>query len=84
MDCGGRIFRCSRCGGRKDWPVRVLLRQCAGCGYQSSVTAGTIFQDTRKPLMVWLRAMGAITGEKNGVSAIGLQRVLGLGNYDSA
>src|SRR5437588_11084823 len=45
-------FRCPRCGGRKDWPVRGLLRQCAGCGYQSSVTAGTIFQDTRKPLTV--------------------------------
>jgi hypothetical protein len=77
-------FRCPRCGGRKDWPVRGLLRQCADCGYQSSVTAGTIFQDTRKPLMVWFRAMWAVTSQKNGASAIGLQRVLGLGSYDTA
>ena len=77
-------FRCPRCGGRKDWPVRGLLRQCAGCGYQSSVTAGTIFQDTRKPLTVWFRAMWAVTSQKNGASAIGLQRVLGLGSYDTA
>src|SRR6266849_10121971 len=62
-------FRCPRCGGRKDWPVRGLLRQCAGCGYQSSVTAGTIFQDTRKPLTVWFRAMWAVTSQKKGASA---------------
>jgi hypothetical protein len=34
-----------------------VLLQCSGCGYQSSVTAGTIFQDTRKPLTLWFRAM---------------------------
>jgi hypothetical protein len=39
------------------------------------VTAGTIFQDTRKPLTVWFRAMWAVTSQKNGASAIGLQRV---------
>lgn len=77
-------FRCPRCGGRKTWPVRRVLLQCAGCGYQSSVTAGTIFQDTRKPLTTWFRAMWAVTSQKNGASAIGLQRELGLGSYDTA
>ena len=77
-------FRCPQCGGRKSWPVREVLLQCAGCGHQSSVTAGTIFQDTRKPLTVWFRAMWAVTSQKNGASAIGLQRVLGLGSYDTA
>jgi transposase-like protein len=48
------------------------------------VTAGTIFQDTRKPLTVWFRAMWAVTSQKNGASAIGLQRELGLGSYDTA
>jgi hypothetical protein len=41
-------FQCPRCDGRKSWPVRRILLQCTGCGYQSSVTAGTIFQDMRK------------------------------------
>jgi hypothetical protein len=50
----------------------------------SSVTAGTIFQDTRKPLTLWFRAMWAVTSQKNGASAIGLQRVLGLGSYKTA
>lgn len=77
-------FRCPRCGGCKSWPVGDVLLQCSGCSYQSSVTAGTIFQDTRKPLTLWFRAMWAITSQKNGASAVGLQRVLGLGSYQTA
>jgi len=77
-------FRCPRCGGQKTWPLSEILLQCSGCSYQSSVTAGTIFQDTRKPLTLWFRAMWAVTSQKNGASAIGLQRVLGLGSYKTA
>jgi transposase-like protein len=77
-------FCCPRCGGRKTWPLRGVLLQCADCSYQSSVTAGTIFQDTRKPLTLWFRAMWSVTSQKNGASAIGLQRVLGLGSYKTA
>jgi transposase-like protein len=77
-------FRCSRCGDSKAWPLRLGRWQCAGCGYQISVTAGTIFQDTRTPLTVWFRAMWWVTSQKNGVSALGLQRVLGLGSYQTA
>jgi transposase-like protein len=77
-------FCCPRCVGRKTWPLRGVLLQCSSCGYQSSVTAGTIFQDTRKPLTVWFRAMWWVTSQKNGASALGLQRVLGLGSYKTA
>ena len=78
-------FRCPRCGGLKTWPLSErLLLQCSACNYQSSVTAGTIFQDTRKPLTLWFRTMWALTSQKNGASAIGLQRVLGLGSYKTA
>jgi len=48
------------------------------------VTAGTIFQDTHTPLTVGFRAMGWVIAQKNGVSALGLQRVLGLGSYQTA
>jgi transposase-like protein len=77
-------FRCSRCRKTKAWPLRTGLWQCASCGHQISVTAGTIFQDTRTPLTVWFRAMWWVTSQKNGVSALGLQRVLGLGSYQTA
>jgi len=49
-----------------------------------SVTAGTIFQDSHVPLTIWFRAMWQITSQKNGISALGLQRVLGLGSYKTA
>jgi Transposase zinc-ribbon domain len=77
-------FRCPRCGGNRSWPVRAALLECAGCGCQTSVTAGTIFQDTRTALSVWFRAMWWMTTQKNGASALGLQRVLGLKKYETA
>jgi transposase-like protein len=57
---------------------------CGGCGYQASVTAGTIFEATRYSLTTWFRAMWYVTSQKNGVSALGLQRALGLGSYQTA
>ena len=77
-------FRCPRCGHDKAWAVRTALLECAGCGHQASPTAGTIFQDTRQPLQSWFRAMWWLTSQKNGASALGLQRVLGLGSYKTA
>ena len=77
-------FRCPRCQHGKAWPVGQVLFECAGCGYQASVTAGTIFQDTHKPLTLWFRAIWWVTSQKTGASALGLQRILGLGSYQTA
>jgi len=77
-------FRCPRCGCGKAWAVRATLFQCSRCNSQTSVTAGSVFQDTRKPLATWFRAMWFVTSQKNGASALGLQRVLGLGSYRTA
>lgn len=77
-------FRCPQCKGRKAVVVRGTLFQCCGCRRQTSATAGTIFQDTRKPLVMWFRAMWYVTSQKNGASALGLQRVLGLASYETA
>lgn len=77
-------FCCPRCGGRKGWPKSGVLLQCSNCNYQSSVTAGTIFQDARQPLTLWFRAVWWVTSQKNGTSAMGLQRVLGLKSYKTA
>ncbi len=46
--------------------------------------AGTVFQDTKLPLAIWFRAMWQAAAQKNGISALGLQRVLGLGSYKTA
>ena len=76
-------FHCPRCGSEKSWAIRERW-ECANCGCQTSVTAGTIFQDTRTPLPVWFRAIWWVTTQKNGASALGLQRVLGLKSYETA
>lgn len=77
-------FVCPGCGSRKCWEMKQHLWLCSGCRRQCSVTAGTIFQDSHVPLPVWFRAMWHVTSHKNGVSALGLQRVLGLGSYKTA
>jgi transposase-like protein len=77
-------FRCPKCGGMKASVVRETLFQCTRCRRQASVTAGTVFQDIRKPLIMWFRAMWYVTSQKNGASALGIQRVLGLGSYQTA
>lgn len=77
-------FRCPRCGGAKNWPQSDGLLRCAVCDYQVSVTAGTIFQDSRLPLTLWFRAVWWVTSQKNGVSAVSVQRVLGLKSYKTA
>ena len=77
-------FRCPRCQGEKAWAMDRGVAWCPRCNLQTSVTAGTIFQDTRKPLRLWFRAMWSVTHQKHGVSAVGLQRVLGLGSYHTA
>jgi len=76
-------YRCPRCQHCKAWLTKRSLFHCAACGYETSVIAGTIFQDTRKPLQLWFRAIWYIVGQKNGVSAKGLQRVLGFTRYET-
>lgn len=77
-------FCCPRCGHNVAWHMSRELYLCGSCRYQVSVIAGTIFQDTRKPLSLWFRAMWYVTSHKQGMSALGLQRVLGLGSYETA
>ena len=77
-------FVCPRCGGSGAWAGTRGRLICAGCRYQGSVTAGTIFQDTHQPLWIWFRAAWHVTRQKTGANALGLQRVLGLGSYVTA
>jgi len=78
-------FVCPECGTSGE-PYRAsrLRLMCRHCGHQTSVTAGTIFDKTRTPLRVWFAGAWYLTNQKQGVSALGLQRVLGLGSYQTA
>ena len=57
---------------------------CRKCKCQTSITAGTLFHRAHKPLRTWFFAIWFVMSQKNGVSALGLKRVLGLGSYDTA
>jgi transposase-like protein len=78
-------FCCPACGVA-DAPGRATRGRliCRACRHQCSVTAGTIFDKTRTPLRVWFAAAWYVTNQKQGVSALGLQRVLGLNSYQTA
>lgn len=78
-------FQCPKCGTQGE-PWRTSRRRlvCRHCEHQHSVTRGTIFHRTRKPLKLWFRAAWEITSQKYGANALGLQRVLGLGSYETA
>lgn len=76
--------RCLRCQDSRLWSTGRGLYHCACCGFQSSVLARTIFQDSHLPLRAWFRAMWLVTNQKSGLSACGLQRALGLGSYRTA
>jgi transposase-like protein len=77
-------FRCPQCGHNESWQTKRALYQCRKCRRQTSITAGTIFHNSRKPLRLWFEAMWQITSQKYGANALGLQRVLNLGSYHTA
>jgi len=77
-------FVCPACQECQFWRTGKGLWMCKACGRRTSVTAGTIFHRTRTPLRTWFAAVWFVTSQKSGVSALGLQRVLGLRSYETA
>lgn len=80
----GGQFQCQRCGARAYWALSSGLRRCQSCRFKNSVKAGTIFESSRLPLKMWFYAIWWIAAQKTGVSALDLQRDVGLGSYRSA
>ena len=78
-------FICAGCAGRLAYQLAARPRvfECADCGRQHSVTAGTVFHRTRTPLRKWFAAAWLIGQDKRGVSALFLARELAL-RYDTA
>lgn len=72
-------FVCPKCQGRKAYFVIEHGREeCVACGHQASVTAGTMFHGTRKPLRLWFRAIFEFISRKDGCNAMDLMRLLDL------
>jgi transposase-like protein len=77
-------FRCGACGHDRAWTLKGGVFKCIRCGHKTTVIAGTVFEGTRKSLVLWFRAIWWVTSQKNGASALGVKRILGLGSYETA
>src|SRR5215831_13339799 len=79
-------FVCPGCGDGRAWLLRTkaFTYECAGCGRQTSVTAGTIMHASKLPLTTWFWAAFLMATHSNGISALQLQSQLGLGSYRTA
>lgn len=78
-------FICPRCQHKHYSFISTRkLYQCKNCAYQASVTAGTIFHKTRKPLKKWFWMIFLITRSKTGQSICHLQNILHIGCYKTA
>lgn len=77
-------FICVSCGHTEYWRMKPYMVRCKKCRKKISITAGTIFQDLHIPLHVVFQAMWYMVCQKQGVSALGLQSILGVGSYRTA
>ena len=79
-------FVCPGCGGGRPWRLQTKADtfECASCGRQTSVTAGTVLHASKLPLAVWFLAAFLMATHSNGISALQLQAQLGLGSYRTA
>lgn len=81
----GEGFKCPVCEGRKAWRIqRKRLWECQACGRQSSVLAGTVFEDTRKPLRLWFHVIWLMMAQKAGMSAKNFFETFGFGSYQTS
>ena len=77
-------FKCQSCQSEKFWNLEPGIRRCQDCKFKNYVRAGTIFDSSKLPLKTWLHAIWWVTSQKTGISALNLQKNIGLGSYRSA
>lgn len=77
-------FCCPKCKSPKYYLNNRKVAECYECGHQVSVTAGTIFHGTRKPLLLWFHVMWWIAEQQKGVSANSFKEFMGFGSYETA
>ena len=77
-------FSCPQCKSSSAWKTERALWHCRQCGRQTSVSAGTVFEDSRKPLRLWFYVMWLMMAQKSGLSAKNLCHTHGFGSYQTA
>jgi transposase-like protein len=71
-------FHCPQCSHTDAWKLGRGILKCKKCNRDISVTAGTVFEGRHLPLRIWFQALWTVVSQKQGVSALGLSRLLGI------
>jgi transposase-like protein len=77
-------FKCNKCNATAYWLLSRKRLKCKNCSSIVTITSNTLFDQTNKSLSLWFRAIWWMIAQKNGVSASGLQSILGIGSYKTA
>lgn len=77
-------FKCQSCKSEKFWNLEPGIRRCQDCKFKNYVRAETIFDSSRLSLKTWFHAIWWVVSQKTGISALNLQKNIGLGSYRSA
>jgi hypothetical protein len=80
-------FACEKCSVVGE-PFRVALRprvlKCRSCHYETSVTAGTVMHRSKTSIFIWFWAAYLVSTQTPGISAMELQKKLGIARYETA
>jgi transposase-like protein len=77
-------YVCPHCGSKKYWLTAKHKVHCSSCEKEISITSGTIFQESKKPLLLWFHIMWWVVAQKTGASAYNLKDFMGFGSYETA
>lgn len=77
-------YVCSQCQSKKFWLTAKHKIHCSNCEKEFSITSGTIFQESKKPLLLWFHIMWWVVAQKTGASAHNLKDFMGFGSYETA
>lgn len=77
-------YVCPNCESKKYWLTAKHKVHCSNCEKEFSLTSGTIFQESKKPLLLWFHIMWWVVAQKTGASAYNLKDFMGFGSYETA
>ncbi len=82
----GKIFNCPKCQNEHFYQHKKHpeIRECKSCHCEVRLRAKTIFQNSKIPMLLWLKAIGLMSQGKRGISALELQSELEMKSYDTA
>jgi transposase-like protein len=77
-------YICPECKSDKYWLTGKHKIRCSVCKKELSITSGTIFEGTNKPLLLWFHIMYWVVAQKTGASAYNMKDFMGFGSYETA